>query len=162
MNKKVIYIICLIAFIALLIVATIFLNNNMNETANLNNTTNNNNNLENQNTTNINKVSSVLEVNSASFKKEVLESDLPVLIDFYASWCNPCKVLSPIVEKVANENDKIKVVKINVDKVTDISNEYKIYSLPTLVLIKDGAEIDRLIGLSKKEKIENFLTKNNI
>lgn len=151
MNKKVIYIICLIAFITLLIVATIFLNN-----------TTNNNNFESQNTTNIDKVSSVLEVNSSSFKKEVLESNLPVLIDFYASWCSPCKVLSPIVEKLASENDKIKVVKINVDKVIDISDQYKIYSLPTLVLVKDGVEIDRLTGLYKKEVIENFLTKNNI
>lgn len=101
--------------------------------------------------------SNVLEVTSSTFSREVLESEKIVLIDFYATWCNPCKILSPTVEQVANEREDIKVVKIDVDENQDIVNKYRIYSMPTLVVIADGVEINRAIGVISKEEIENML-----
>lgn len=101
--------------------------------------------------------SNVLEVTSSTFSGEVLESEKIVLIDFYATWCNPCKILSPTVEQVANEREDIKVVKIDVDENQDIANKYRIYSMPTLVVIADGVEIDRAVGVISKEEIENML-----
>lgn len=101
--------------------------------------------------------SNVLEVTSSTFSVEVLESEKIVLIDFYATWCNPCKMLSPTVEQIANEREDIKVVKIDVDENQDIANKYRIYSMPTLVVIADGVEINRAIGVISKEEIENML-----
>lgn len=101
--------------------------------------------------------SNVLEVTSSTFSGEVLESEKIVLIDFYATWCNPCKMLSPTVEQIANEREDIKVVKIDVDENQDIANKYRIYSMPTLVVIADGVEINRAIGVISKEEIENML-----
>lgn len=95
----------------------------------------------------------VTEVNEDNFEQEVLQSEKTVLIDFYADWCNPCKILSPIVEEVAEENDNIKVVKVNVDNSENLAMEYGVYSIPTLVVIKDGKEINRSIGVISKEEV---------
>ena len=95
----------------------------------------------------------VLEITYENFDLEVLNSDKTVLIDFYADWCNPCKVLSPIVEEVANENENIKVVKINIDEVQEIANQYGIMSIPTLVVIKNGEEVNRSVGVISKTEI---------
>lgn len=95
----------------------------------------------------------VIEVNEEEFETEVLNSDKTVLIDFYADWCNPCKVLSPIVEEVANELEDIKVVKINIDETEEIANKYNIMSIPTLVVIKNGKETNRSVGVISKSNI---------
>jgi len=101
--------------------------------------------------------SKVLKVTSNTFENEVLESHKTVLIDFYADWCGPCKVLSPTVEEIANENDDIKVVKINIDDEQNIASDHGIMSIPTLVVIKNGEESNRAIGVISKNEIEELI-----
>ena len=97
----------------------------------------------------------ILNVTSANFQEEVLNSEKTVLIDFYADWCGPCKMFSPVVEAVANENEDIKVVKVNVDNAQDLAIQYQVMSIPTVVIIKDGKEINRNVGMvSKSELLE--------
>lgn len=97
----------------------------------------------------------IMKVTSANFEEEVLNSDKTVLIDFYADWCGPCKMFSPIVEAVAEENEDIKVVKIDVDNAQDLAMKYQVMSIPTTVVIKDGKEVNRVVGMvSKSDLIE--------
>ena len=96
---------------------------------------------------------SVLEVTNESFVEEVLKSEKPVLVDFYADWCGPCKMLSPIVEEVAKENSDVKVCRINIDNEQDLAVEYGIMSIPTLVVIKNGEETKRAVGVVGKSEI---------
>lgn len=95
----------------------------------------------------------VLKVTSENFEEEVLKSDKTVLIDFYADWCGPCKMLSPIIDDVAKENENIKVVKIDVDTAQDLAIEYQVMSIPTVVVIKDGQELNRSVGVVSKSEI---------
>ena len=99
----------------------------------------------------------ILKVTSENFESEVLQSDKPVLIDFYADWCGPCKMLSPIVDEVAEENTDIKVVKINVDNAQDLAMKYQVMSIPTLVVIKDGKEVNRSVGLIDKADVISLI-----
>ena len=101
----------------------------------------------------------VLKITSENFKSEVLESSQKVLIDFYADWCGPCKMMGPVVEEIAEEHSDVKVVKINVDNAEDIAIKYQIMSIPTLVVVKDWQEVNRSIGLISKEKIEELIEK---
>ena len=94
-----------------------------------------------------------IEVTEATFESEVLKSDKIVLVDFYADWCNPCKILSPILEEVARENPDIKLVKVDVDTNENLAYEYRAYSIPTLVVIKDGKEVKRAVGAMPKEDV---------
>ena len=97
----------------------------------------------------------IMKVTSANFEEEVLNSDKTVLIDFYADWCGPCKAYSPIVEAVASENEDIKVVKVNVDDAQDLAIKYQVMSIPTTVVIKNGQEVNRAVGMmSKSDLIE--------
>jgi len=86
-----------------------------------------------------------------------LKADRKVLVDFYADWCGPCKMLAPIVEEVASEHEDLKVVRINIDNEESIAMDYQIMSIPTLVLIKDGKEVDRVIGYVQKKVIETMI-----
>ena len=95
----------------------------------------------------------VITVTEKNFEDEVLKSEKTVLIDFYADWCGPCKILSTIVDEVAEENEKIKVVKINIDQEENLAVEYQILSIPTLVVIKNGKEVKRSVGVVDKEEI---------
>ena len=98
----------------------------------------------------------MLEVTQENFEKEVIESDRPVLVDFWAPWCMPCKIIAPAVEKISEEmGSEVKVVKANVDESPEIATEMSIMNIPTLLLFKDGKEIARMIGVNSKEAIEN-------
>lgn len=170
MKDKIKIIILIILFIILLLFCNNILNkqqenfnkaindiNNINEINNFNeinqfNDLNQENNMEEKNMS-----ENVLEVTNENFKKEVLESDKLVLIDFYADWCGPCKKLSPIVEEVASEENDVKFVKMNIDNSEDIAIEYQVMSIPTLVVIKEGKEINRSVGLIDKTRIKELI-----
>ena len=95
-----------------------------------------------------------LKISSENFEKEVLNSEKPVLVDFFADWCGPCKMMAPIVEALATELDgKAKVGKINVDENSDIAIEYNVMSIPTLIVFKNGKEEKRLVGVRNKEEL---------
>ncbi len=97
-------------------------------------------------------------VTEANFEQEVKNSNLPVLIDFWAPWCGPCQQLTPIVEELAKEHsDKLKVVKLNTDEAQNLAVQFRIQSIPSLVLVKEGAEVDRLIGARPKAAIAEWL-----
>ncbi len=99
----------------------------------------------------------VIELTKDNFDAEVVNSDKIVLIDFWASWCMPCKMLSPIVDEVAEENPQIKVCKVNVDKEGELAAAFHVSSIPMLVLIKDKKVIDTSVGVVPKEKILQML-----
>ena len=99
----------------------------------------------------------ILKVTSENFEEEVLKRKQTVLIDFYADWCGPCKMLSPVVDQIAEENENVKVVKINVDNAQDLAMKYQVMSIPTLVVIKEGKEINRSVGLRDKSEIINMI-----
>ena len=95
----------------------------------------------------------VLKINNSNFEEEVLKSKKVVLLDFYAEWCGPCKMLAPVIDQIAKENEDIKVAKINVDEAQELAEKYGIMSIPTLVVIKNGQEIKRQVGLASKSEI---------
>lgn len=99
----------------------------------------------------------IINVTSENFQTEVLNSEKTVLMDFYADWCGPCKMLSRVVEQFASENENIKVVKINVDNEQDLAIEYGVMSIPTLVVVKNGQEANRSVGLVSKDDILNLV-----
>ena len=90
---------------------------------------------------------------SENFENEVLKADKNVLVDFWASWCGPCKMLAPTIEAIAEEYDSFKVGKVNVDDEPDLAQAYGISSIPTLILFKDGKAADMLVGLRSKDEI---------
>ena len=102
---------------------------------------------------------SVTELNKDNFEKEVMEANVPVLIDFWASWCGPCRMMSPVIEKIAEEmGDKLKVCKVNVDENHELAEKYEIMTIPAFIVIKNGAEAGRTIGVQPKEDILNLIT----
>lgn len=103
-----------------------------------------------------------IEVTDRNFKSEILESDIPALVDFGAEWCPPCRALEPVIKTLVDDYDgKVKIGKVNVDASRSIAGQYGIMSVPTLVFFKQGAEIDRMVGFGSKdaikEKIEAML-----
>ncbi|MDE5654113.1 MAG: thioredoxin [Clostridia bacterium] len=100
---------------------------------------------------------SVIEITKNNFDKEIVNSDKVVLIDFWASWCMPCKMLSPVVDEVAEENPQIKVCKVNVDKEGELASAFKVSSIPMLVVIKDNTVVETSVGVVPKQKILQML-----
>lgn len=99
-------------------------------------------------------MSKALEVSESSFEAEVLKSESPVLVDFWAGWCMPCKMLAPVVDQIAAEFDgRVKVVKVDVDANQALASKYGVRGIPTLLVLKDGQEIDRIVGAQPKTTI---------
>ena len=99
----------------------------------------------------------VIEVNKDNFQKEVLESEKTVLVDFWADWCGPCRMLSPLVDQIAEEKTDIKVCKINVDDNYELASQFKVMSIPTLIVFREGKEVNRSLGAVPKNQILTLL-----
>lgn len=99
-------------------------------------------------------MSAVVEVSDSSFDQEVLQSDVPVLVDFWAPWCGPCKTIAPVVEELAREyGDKIKVVKVNVDDNKEAAMRYNVRGIPNLILFKNGEAMNQIVGAVAKQEL---------
>jgi thioredoxin 1 len=100
---------------------------------------------------------SVIHINKENFESEVLGSEKPVLLDFWASWCGPCRALGPVLDEIAEENSDIKVAKADVDENRELARKYRVMSVPTLLVIKNGETVSRSLGVQSKEKILSML-----
>ena len=101
---------------------------------------------------------SVLSLNETNFEEEALKSEKPVLIDFWASWCGPCKMMSPVVDEIAEEfGETIKVCKVNIDEERNLAAKYNVMSIPTFIALKNGKEVGRTIGVQEKKEITRML-----
>ena len=103
----------------------------------------------------------IINTTDKSFEEDVISSQIPVLVDFWAEWCGPCKMIGPILEELEDEmSGKVKVVKVDVDNNNQVAMKFAIRSIPTLILVKDGAVISQHIGAASKAQIEEFINQN--
>lgn len=93
----------------------------------------------------------------ANFNEEVLQSDIPVMVDFWASWCMPCKMLTPVIEELAEEADGYKVGKVNVDEEPELARQYNVMSIPTVLVFKGGQVVKQSVGVQPKEALEDMI-----
>ncbi len=98
-----------------------------------------------------------LHLTKENFKKEVLESDVPVLVDFWATWCGPCQMVGPIIEEIAGEVTDAKICKVDVDENPELAKEYRVMSIPTLMVFKNGEAVKREVGAQPKDEILDML-----
>lgn len=101
----------------------------------------------------------MITITKANYEAEVVNSDKPVLIDFWAEWCGPCRMLAPTVDAIANERTDIKVGKINVDDEPELAVSFGIDSIPTLIIVKQGEVVEKLVGYNSKTIVETFINK---
>ncbi len=99
----------------------------------------------------------MLNITIDNFEEEVLKSDKKVIVDFWATWCGPCKMIAPIFEELASEHTEVKFAKVNVDEQVELCLKYKVSSIPTLIIFEDGEVIDKVIGYRTKEELEEQL-----
>jgi thioredoxin 1 len=99
----------------------------------------------------------ITEVTDANFQAEVLESDKPVLVDFWAAWCGPCRVVAPVLEEIASERDDLRIVKLDVDANQQTAANYEVLSIPTMILFKNGQVAKKIIGAYPKKRLESEL-----
>lgn len=99
----------------------------------------------------------LLKLTRDNFENEALNSEIPVLVDFYAEWCGPCRMLGPVIDEIAEEADSFKVAKINIDEQPELATKYQVMSVPTLVVFKNGEVVNRITGVTSKQKIMDML-----
>lgn len=105
-------------------------------------------------------MSTAAQVTDSSFKQEVLDSDIPVLVDFWAPWCGPCRMVAPVVDEISEQyKGQIKVVKVNTDENPQVASQYGIRSIPTLMIFKDGQKVDMVVGAVPKTTLASTLEK---
>jgi thioredoxin 1 len=100
----------------------------------------------------------VLHANSADFADQVLESDSPVLVDFYADWCGPCRMLSPVLDQLARENPDARIVKVDVDQSPEVAERYNVSSIPMLILFDEGKPKSQIVGVAPKQTLQRMLS----
>lgn len=96
---------------------------------------------------------SAMHINNHNFQEEVIHSEKPVLVDFWASWCGPCRMVGPIIDEIAVEHPEYKVVKINIDEEPELASQYRVVSIPTLLVMKDGQVVQQSVGARPKNQI---------
>lgn len=101
-------------------------------------------------------MSAPIEVTDSTFENEVIKADKPVLVDFWAPWCGPCRMVAPVLEEISTETDSVKIVKVNVDENQQYAGQLGVLNIPTMILFKDGEAVDKIVGAQPKQSILKF------
>jgi thioredoxin 1 len=102
----------------------------------------------------------IINVTSENFESDVLKSSKPVLVDFWAEWCGPCRMVAPTLDEIADENEKVRIAKVNVDDQQDLAYRFQVSSIPTFILFKNGQVADRMMGAMPKASFQSFIERN--